>query len=104
MSKESLKLAKSVIYDMTTKEVIVTLKDGSRHAWPVHLLEMVESKPEAWVPLENITEQQLADVKVYGGGQYILWDELGQVFSVANLLAGIYGREAWMNRLMATVE
>lgn len=104
MSNEDLKLAKTVIYDSNAKEVIVTLKDGSRHAWPVRLLEMVQSEPDAWVPLKNVTDQQLADVEVYGGGRYILWDTLGQSFSVADLLAGIYGREAWMKGLMMTAE
>ena len=55
MSNEALKLAKSVTYDTTNKEVVVTLGDGSRHSWPVRLLEMVESRPDAWVPLENVT-------------------------------------------------
>lgn len=104
MSNEAFKLAESVIYDAAAREVIVTLKDSSRHAWPVRLLEMVRSEPDGWVPLENVTEQQLAAVEVYGGGQYILWDELGQSFRISDLLAGIYGRESWMNGLMATAE
>ena len=40
-------------------------------------------------------------MEVYGGGQYILWDELGQVFKISDLLAGVYGREGWMKKLMA---
>ncbi|MEL7360175.1 MAG: DUF2442 domain-containing protein [Cyanobacteria bacterium J06560_6] len=102
MSSEDLKLAESVTYEAAAKEIIVTLRDGSRHVWPVRLLEMVKSAADAWVPIEGITDQQLAKVEVYGGGQYILWDELDQAFRVADLLAGIYGREAWMNNLMAT--
>ena len=102
MSSEALKLAQSVVYEAAAQEVTVTLKDGSRHAWPVRLLEMVKSEAEAWVPLEEITDLQLANVEVYGGGRYILWDELDQAFSIADLLSGIYGREAWMNQLMAT--
>ena len=104
MSNETLKRAESVTYDAATREVIVVLKDGSRHAWPVRLLEMVKSETEGWVPLEGITDQQLSDVQVYGGGRYILWDELGQAFQISDLLAGVYGREAWMQQLMATVE
>lgn len=80
----------------------MTLRDGSRHAWPVRLLEMVKSEPSGWIPLTDITDQQLEDVVVYGGGKYILWDELDQVFRITDLLAGVYGREAWMQRLMAT--
>ncbi|MEO1792125.1 MAG: hypothetical protein AAFR25_07870, partial [Cyanobacteria bacterium J06629_19] len=100
MSDEALKLAESAVYDAEAKEVIVTLKDGSRHAWPIRLLEMVQSTPDGWVLLENITEQQLVEVEVYGGGKYIMWDELGQVFKVSDLLTGVYGREDWMRSLM----
>ena len=104
MSNEPLKLAESVIYAADTREVIVVLKDGSRHAWPVRLLEMVKSEPEGWVPLEGVTDEALADVQVYGGGRYILWDDLDQAFQISDLLAGVYGREAWMQKLMTTVE
>ena len=104
MSNETLKLAESVTYDATTKEVVVVLRDGSRHAWPIRLLEMVKSESAGWVPLEGVTDGELSDVQVYGGGRYILWDELGQAFQISDLLAGVYGREAWMQKLMATVE
>ncbi|MBW4483536.1 MAG: DUF2442 domain-containing protein [Tildeniella torsiva UHER 1998/13D] len=101
MPSEEFTLAESVIYDATTREVVVTLRDSSRHAWPVRLLEMVQSGADAWLPLAGLTDEQLANVEVYGGGQYILWDELGQVFKVSDLLAGVYGREEWMKKLMA---
>ena len=104
MSNETLKLAEKVTYDVTTKEVVVALRDGSRHAWPIRLLEMVKSEAAGWVPLEGVTDRELSDVQVYGGGRYILWDELGQAFQISDLLAGVYGREAWMQKLMATVE
>ncbi|MEM8503856.1 MAG: hypothetical protein AAF716_11965 [Cyanobacteria bacterium P01_D01_bin.1] len=103
MSNEALKLAKSVTYDIATKEVVVILRDGSRHAWPVRLLEMVKSEAHGWIPLDDVTDQQLLDVQVYGGGRYILWDELGQAFKIVDLLSGVYGREEWMQKLMATV-
>lgn len=104
MSNETLKLAEKVTYDATTKAVVVVLRDGSRHAWPIRLLEMVKSEAAGWVPLEGVTDRELSDVQVYGGGRYILWDELGQAFQISDLLAGVYGREAWMQKLMATVE
>jgi hypothetical protein len=104
MSNEALNLAESVTYEAGTRAVIVTLKDGSRHTWPIRLLEMVKSDAEGWVPLGSVTDRQLSDVRIYGGGRYIMWDELGQAFQISDLLAGIYGREAWMKKLMATVE
>ncbi|MEL7353529.1 MAG: hypothetical protein AAF171_21505 [Cyanobacteria bacterium P01_A01_bin.116] len=104
MSNEDFRLAETVMYDAETREFIMTLKDGSLHTWPIRLLEMVQSTPDAWFPLEDITDQQLVDVAVYGGGKYILWDGLDQSFSVVDLLNGIYGREEWMRSLMATAE
>ena len=104
MFSEEFKLAESVVYDATTQEVVVALRDGSRHVWPIRLLEMVQSKADAWVQLEGLTDEQLAKVEVYGGGQYILWDELGQAFKVSDLLAGVYGREEWMKQLMAIAQ
>ena len=89
-------------YDADTQEVAVVLKDGSRHVWPIRLLEMVKSEADGRVPLEGITDRQLSNVQIYGGGRYILWDELGQAFQISDLLAGVYGREAWMQRLTAT--
>ena len=102
MYNETLKKAESVTYDADTQEVIVVFKDSFRHAWPVRLLEMVKREAKGWVPLEGITDRQLSDVQVYGGDRYILWDELGQAFQISDLLAGVYGREAWMQRLIAT--
>ena len=101
MSNETLKLAESATYDPASKEVVVVSKDGSRHAWPVRLLEMVKSEAEGWVPLEGITDRELLNVEVYGDGRYILRDELGQAFQISDLLAGVYGRKAWMQPLMA---
>jgi hypothetical protein len=34
----------------------------------------------------------------------ILWDELGQVFKVSDLLNGVYGCEEWMKQLMAIAQ
>lgn len=62
---------------------------------------MVQSGADAWLLLAGLTDEHLANVEVYSGGQYILWDELGQVFKVSDLLAGVYGREGWMKKLMA---
>jgi len=104
MFSEEFKRAESVIYDATAQDVVVTLRDGSRHAWPIRLLEMVRSEADAWVPVEGLTDEHPAKVEVYGGGQYILWDELGQAFKVSDLLNGVYGREEWMKQLMAIAQ
>ena len=101
MSETNLRRARRVYFDAAQRMVVITLNDASVHAIPVDRLEMVESTPDAWVPIQNLSDEQLADVEVFGAGAYILWDELGQSFSVDNLLNGIYGRPAWMESLVA---
>ena len=77
----------------------MTLDDGSRHLIPVDRLEMVEDDLDAYVPIPFLTDEQLSDVKVWGGGSAIYWESIEQVFRVDELIAGIYGRPAWMARL-----
>ncbi|MEL6261462.1 MAG: DUF2442 domain-containing protein [Cyanobacteria bacterium J06626_6] len=89
----------SARYIVSSRELEITLDDGSRHLIPVDRLEMVESTPDAYVPIARPTDKQLSDVKVWGGGSAIYWKTIEQVFRVDELLAGIYGRPAWMESL-----
>ena len=96
---EDERLAITTRYIASSRELELTLDDGSRHLIPVDRLEMVESTPDAFVPIARPTEEQLRDVKVWGGGSAIYWESIEQVFRVDELLAGVYGRPAWMERL-----
>jgi len=89
-------------YIADSRDLEISLDDGSRHFIPVDRLEMVENMPDAFVAIDRPTDEQLADVKVWGGGASIYWESIEQVFLIEELLAGIYGRPAWMERLMAT--
>lgn len=64
---------------------------------------MVESAPDGFVPIASPTDKQLSDVKVWGGGFAIYWESIDQVFRVDELMAGIYGRPAWMESLSVQV-
>lgn len=86
----------SVHYDRERQALVVEFVDGSAGIWPVRLLEMVRYDGKDWVPVEA-TETQLEAVEL--GGEHVYWDELGQDFRVADLKAGIYGREPWMAKL-----
>lgn len=96
---EDERLATATRYVASSRELELTLDDGSRHLIPVDRLEMVESAPDAFVPIARPTDEQLSDVKVWGGGSAIYWESIEQVFRVDELLAGIYGRPAWMESL-----
>ncbi|MEL6472353.1 MAG: hypothetical protein AAFQ74_21725 [Cyanobacteria bacterium J06623_4] len=96
---EDDRLATSARYIATSRELEITLDDGSRHLIPVDKLEMVESTPDAYVPNARPTDQLLSDVKVWGGGSAIYWEQIAQVFWVDEPLADIYGRPARMESL-----
>ncbi|MGB3571237.1 MAG: hypothetical protein WA783_10060 [Phormidesmis sp.] len=85
-------------YDCERKALVVDFADGSAGIWPVHLLEMIRYNGNAWVPIKA-TEAQLSAVVL--GGEHVYWDELGQDFRIADLKAGIYGRELWMERIQS---
>ena len=75
-------------YVTSSRELELTLDDGSRHLISVDRLEMVESASGDFVPIARPTDEQLSDVKVWGGGSAIYWESIGQVFRVDELLAG----------------
>jgi len=85
-----------VHYDRGRKALVVDFADGSAGIWPVRLLEMVRYDGNDWVPV-NATEAQLEAVAL--GGEHVFWDELDQDFRIADLKAGVYGRESWMKEI-----
>jgi hypothetical protein len=93
------RLAISVRFIAANREVEITLEDGSRHAWPVDKLEMLNNTPDGFIPVINPPSELLTDVQVWGGGSSIYWEKLGQIFAVDELLAGCYGRKRWMEKL-----
>ncbi|MGB3790664.1 MAG: hypothetical protein WA949_21835 [Phormidesmis sp.] len=100
---EDERLAVSARYLASSRELELTLDDDSRHLIPVDRLEMVESTADAYVPMAPPTDEQLSNVKVWGGGTAVYWEPIEQVFRVNELIAGVYGRPAWMESLSALV-
>lgn len=96
---EDERLATAARYVASSRELELTLDDGSRHLIPVDKLEMVERVDSAFAQIAPPTDEQLSDVKVWGGGSAIYWESIEQVFRVDELMDGIYGRPAWMESL-----
>ncbi|MEL6605558.1 MAG: hypothetical protein AAFP20_20300 [Cyanobacteria bacterium J06614_10] len=96
-------MIKAVQYLPISREVEVLLMDNSRHAWQVDNLEMVINVDGKIEPLPTPTREQLIDVIPYGGGAYIYWPQIEQMFELDALLNGVYGRESWMQKLKSTV-
>lgn len=96
-------MIRAVQYLPISREVEVLLTDHSRHAWRVDNLEMVANVDGEVVPLPTPTREQLIDVIPYGGGAYIYWPQIEQLFELEALLEGVYGRESWMENLKSVV-
>ena len=92
-------MIEAVQYLPISREVEVLLSDGSRHAWRVDNLEMLANIDGQVVPLPAPSREQLLDVIPYGGGAYIYWPQIEQMFELEALLSGVYGRESWMKNL-----
>lgn len=99
MNLNDQRLAISVQFISASREVEVVLDDGSRHAWPIDRLEMLEHTHEGFKPIENPPNELLTDVQVWGGGTSIYWKQLKQTFAIDELLSGIYGRKLWMEKI-----
>lgn len=94
-------MIEAVQYLPISREVEVLLTDGSRHAWRIDSLEMLANIDGEVIPLPTPTREQLLDVVPYGGGTYLYWPQIEQMFELDALLDGIYGREDWMDKLKA---
>ena len=96
-----LNKAVSVEYNRDSKAVVVSFVDGSQSSWPVRLLEMTERTADGYVSIIP-GDDELSAVELFGGDA-IMWDELGQIFRIADLQNHIYGRKSWMNSLTAAI-
>ena len=81
--------AVSARYDRRRKRIVVELIDGCTFMFP----------PELAQGLAGASPEDLADVRVMGPGFALGWDKLDAHFSLAGLLAGRFGNDAWMAQL-----
>lgn len=73
-------------YDKRSKRVVIELATGVVVQIPAPLLQ----------GLANASPQDLAAVRISPQGTALHWDSVDADFSVAGLLAGIFGTQAWM--------
>jgi hypothetical protein len=81
--------AVAATYDKRTKRVVLEFTSGVVVQIPIHLLQgLVEASP-----------QELAAVTLSPQGTALHWDALDVDFSVAGLVAGVFGTRVWMAEL-----
>jgi Protein of unknown function (DUF2442) len=80
---------RSISYDQPKKQFMIALKSGVIVLLPAHLLQ----------GLDRATPEALADVQLGPRGASLHWETLGVSFSLAGLLAGVFGTRAWMQEM-----
>lgn len=75
-------------YDRAIDRIVVELTNGCTFAFPPRLAQ----------GLETATADQLAEVEILGRGSGLHWEALDADLSVPNLLAGLFGTQAYMAR------
>lgn len=75
-------------YDRAIDRIVVELTNGCTFAFPPRLAQ----------GLETATADQLAEVEILGRGSGLHWKALDADLSVPNLLAGLFGTQAYMAR------
>ncbi|MGB3293447.1 MAG: hypothetical protein WBB01_10710 [Phormidesmis sp.] len=96
MSSRRTRGAIAAEYLSESRELKVTLDDGSKHLWPIDRLETETWTGSGFETLTRPSDEDLGDVQVWGGGSSIYWEKLKQVFEIDELLAGTYGGPAGM--------
>lgn len=93
------RLAVSVEYIPDCRSIKITLDSGYEHLVMVDCLQMQIWDGKQIRPLVKPTNDQLADVKVWGGGGTILFPSIDQLFDVDKVTCGVFGDRDWMQRL-----
>ena len=100
-NSEDNRLAIAVEYIERDGELKISLDDDSKHLIRVDRLQMEAWDGERIKPLSPPTTQTLSDVVIWGGGSTIYFPQIQQYFRVADLVAGVYGDEAWCASLLS---
>jgi hypothetical protein len=78
--------ARAVHFDEMTDRVVIELKNGVIAMVPRTLIQ----------GLANVVAEDVSAVRLGPRGASLHWETLGVDFSLAGLLAGIFGTQAWM--------
>jgi hypothetical protein len=85
--------AVSAEYDAAGQRIVVGLRSGAVFSFPVRIAQGISGGSAA----------ELAEVEVTPAGDGLHWEGLDADLSVAGLLAGRFGSEAWMAGVWASL-
>ena len=80
-----------VFSDRQSKEIVIYFDNGCKFEYPILLLQGVC----------NLTDDEIADVKLTPAGWDVTWENADFDFGVNELVQGIFGTKAWMKEIAA---
>lgn len=78
-------------YDRETKRLVIDLDNSMTILFPVKFMQ----------GLSGASDDEIAEVEIWGKGLYLHWEKLDADFQIANLMRGIFGTKNWMTRIAA---
>lgn len=81
-------VASAASFDRARRRIVVELADGRAYAFPPRLVE----------DLARADPADLEDIVVDGAGLNLYWPRLEVDLFVPDLVAGVFGTKAWMER------
>ena len=82
-------LAVRVEYDTASRQIVITLNNGSRYSFPADIAQ----------GLASATDKQRAKVNILGMGTLLEWPKIDMHFTTLGLLEGRFGTRRWMDEL-----
>ncbi len=81
--------AQSVSYDRNSNRLVIEFKNGAMFAVPCDLL----------TELKGAGPDEIAEVTLLPRGAALHWEKLNQDFSIASLMANVFGHSVWFSEL-----
>ncbi len=81
-------LASAATFDSARRRIVIELADGRAYAFPPHFVE----------ELAGADPTDLEEIVVDGAGLNLHWPKLEVDLFVPDLLSGVFGTKAWMER------
>lgn len=88
---EGKPVATNVYFDADSREVVVEFNNRAKFIFPA----------EKGQGLQNATDQQLANIKIFPSGMGLRWEDLDVDLSIPHLMEGIFGSKLWMKSMTA---
>lgn len=82
-----------------SRELEIVFGAHFKGRWPIDSLQMIRRGENGWEPLPTPTDEELAGVFIWEGGDVVEFPAIDQHYSIAALLRGQLGSKQWMQQL-----